>query len=181
MTALFLRNSALWQERYLCKLSSNALIELCSRLYQNEFLKLKKKEWCFSFSIYSSSNRFPTVLVRQVTQSMLQSTDGLQQDLLCVCHLSLGWQPQSPQQRWKRKTGLCICATCSRAGKEQAKISPKGKCWMFFENIDRCFKIIHLHWRFALLCCFGSTSYTVNGILLVSLCSCLRENNELPA
>lgn len=65
--------------------------------------------------------------------------------------------------------------------KEQAKNWPKGKCWMFIENIEKCIKIVHLCWRFALSCCSDSASYTVNGILLVSLCACLRETNELPA
>lgn len=71
-----------------------------------------------------------------------------------------------PQQRWRQQTGLCICATCSTAEKEQAKIWPTGKCWMFFETIEKCLKIVHLHWRPALLCCFDPAFHTVTGILL---------------
>lgn len=100
-------------------------------------------------------------------------------------HLSLEWQPQSllhfPSRDGSRKQDCASVQPAAEQKKHRQKSDPKENVGRFLENIEKCFKIVHLHSSLALLCCFDSSSYTGNGILLVSLCSCLRETNELPA
>lgn len=73
----------------------------------------------------------------------------------------------------------CVCVTCHKSGspslcctspaevdaenrtvhlcnlqqsrKRAGKIWPTGKCWMFFENTEKCFKTIHPCWRLFVL------------------------------
>lgn len=113
-----------------------------------EISSLSSKEGMvvFFYSIYSSSNRFPRDTLGKAghpTYALIHSWIATR-PAVCVSLVIRVAAPASaapPQQRWKQKTGLCVCATCSRAEKERAKIPPKEKCWMFFENIEKCFFI----------------------------------------
>lgn len=93
MTALFLKNSALRQEGYLCKLSSDALAEFCSRLYRKEFLSLQRRD-----------SVFPALFTAAITGRPPKSDS---------------WQGRPPKLRFNpqmRCNRTCyVCATCRQS------------------------------------------------------------------
>lgn len=191
MTALFLKNSALRQEWHLCKLSSDALAEFCSRLYQNEFLSLPRRDGVFSCPVYSRYNRntpkSDSWQGRPPNLCFNPWTNCNRTCSVCVTCQQIDSPSScftSPAKMGAKTRTAHLCSLQQRRKRAGRNLTQRKNVGLFLESIKKAFK------------CFISTrdlhpcvvpkrlsppSYAANEILLVRVCACLRETNALPA
>lgn len=148
----------------MCKLSSDALVEFCSRLYQNEFLSLPRRDGVFSCPVYSRYNR---------NTPKSDSWHGRPPDL-CFnpwmncngpCSVCVTCQQiDSPSSRFtfpakmgaKTRTAH-LCSLQQRRERAGRNLTQRENVVLFLESIKKCIQMFHLHSRLAPLCCSKKT------------------------
>lgn len=188
MTVLLLKNSALWQEWHLCKLSSDALAEFCSRLYRNEFLSLQRKDGGFpAFFTAAVTGRPPGVTPDRADHPTCASIHSWTATAPAVSVWPAGGGQPQPLLHLHSRDGRGNHDRASpqaAAGKEKSrqKSDPKEKRRTLYQKcIKNALKYLISTWDLhPELFRKDSPSHAANEILLARVCACFRETNALP-